>query len=195
MAAITTFAQVAGYEFRVRSGQAGLMVGDQRVDWLEVWRGCERRLMTWRVPPRWSSQDWREEIRAEGAAAAVAAARDFNPDLRVPLEAYLRMRMLGQVLVRYRKEWTYAMRQFSCSSESLGIPPLASDFAELMREDLSDALEHLNERDRSLIERIFWSNETEAEIGRTLGLSQQAVNKRKQSIIRSLREMIETSRI
>jgi RNA polymerase sigma factor (sigma-70 family) len=151
--------------------------------------------MTWRVPPRWSSQDWREEIRAEGAAAAVAAVRDFNPELRVPLEAYLRMRMMGQVLVRYRKEWTYALRQYSCSNEALGMPSLASDFGQMMREDLTDAISHLSERDRSLIERIYWSNETEAEIGRSLGLTQQAVNKRKQSIVRALREMIESSRI
>ena len=163
------------------------------VEWQEVWQGCERRLRSWRVPPRWSSQDWHEEMRAEGAAAALSALRQFRPELNVPLKVYLRMRIMGQVLVRYRKEWTYALRQGSLEWGLVRLPA-GGDERLLACEDVAEALGHLSAQDRRLIERIYWFNETEAEIGRTMGLTQQAVNKRKQSIIRTLRLMIESDR-
>src|SRR5262245_27763115 len=51
-----------------------------------------------------------EEMRAEGAAAALEAACDLEPRLNVPLDAYLRMRVPGSAIARHRREWAIALR-------------------------------------------------------------------------------------
>src|SRR5947207_111099 len=79
--------------------------------WSRVWAGCRRRIRRWRVPPHWSLSQWLEEIQAEGAAAALQATYDFDPARNVPLEAYVRMRVMGRAVARYRKEWGIALRQ------------------------------------------------------------------------------------
>ncbi len=160
-------------------------------DWPVVWLECERRLRTWRVPPRWSSRDWLEEMRAEGAAAALIATRHYQPRYHVPLGVYVRMRIMGQILTRYRKEWAYALRQVSADRiEDADLEVGSEQQAALLNDELQWILAPLCETDRKLLERLYWCEETEAEIGKTLGLSQQAVNKRKQSILQSLRNRI-----
>ena len=197
MAAISSFMLTFRGSERCLEGPTRVQGGVQEeeiVEWVEVWRGCEKRLNHWRVPPRWSRRDWQEEMRAEGAAAALGALERFRPELNVPLKVYLRMRIMGQVLARYRKEWSYALRQGVLEWGLLRVPLADSERALMANQDVTEALAHLDAPDRCLIERIFWLNETEAEIGRTLGLTQQAVNKRKKSIIRTLRLVIESDR-
>jgi RNA polymerase sigma factor (sigma-70 family) len=53
------------------------------------------------------------------------------------------------------------------------------------------ALERLSERERQVINRLYWDEWTEAEIAHELGISQQAVSKIKRKAIQKLRELLE----
>jgi len=52
------------------------------------------------------------------------------------------------------------------------------------------ALSQLSERERFVIEQLFWDGWTEAEIAQELGISQQMVSKIKGKALRKLREML-----
>src|SRR5438876_10244148 len=68
-----------------------------------------KRIRSWRVPPNWSRGDWFEELAAVGTAAAWQAVCDFDPDRGVPLAGFGYCRIVNRCLVRYRKEWSYAL--------------------------------------------------------------------------------------
>jgi RNA polymerase sigma factor (sigma-70 family) len=153
------------------------------MEWGETWSGCLRRIRQWSVPPQWSNSEWAEEMKAEGAAAALQALMDFDPTREVPLGAYVRMRIMGCAIARYRKEWAYALHQVSSGGLEEGEDTAEVASSVTVKDDLDGALSRLTVGDRRLIERLYWGEETEAEIARSLGVSQQAVNKRKKSIL------------
>jgi DNA-directed RNA polymerase specialized sigma subunit len=144
------------------------------------------------VPPHWSNRDWFEEMGAEATMAALQATRDFDPTRGVPREAFLRQRVMRSALARYRREWTYAFRQVSVAAldeygtvEDGGLPSHEAVF-QLLR----DALDRLPQLDTWLIEGLFWEGETEARLANVLGISQQAVSKRKKNIFKVLKQLI-----
>jgi hypothetical protein len=155
---------------------------------------CLRRIRRWRVPPRWSGRDWLEEIGAEATAAALQAWKDFDPDRGVPRAAFLRQRVLGAALARYRREWSLAIRQVSLEVVGeYGSPgadglPSREEVARLVLE----ALGRLPRTEAWIIEGLFWGGKTEAGLAATLGVTQQAVSKRKRAIFRTLHRLIET---
>lgn len=153
-------------------------------DWMPIWSGCERRVRSWPVPPRWSAREWREEIRAEGAMAMLLAVQDYQPEHQVPLGVYVRMRIMARILTRYRQEWTYALRHAPVEQLDDPAEDADSDRSVSQADELKWALEQLDATDRDLIERLYWRQETEAEVARGMGLSQQAISKRKRSIIK-----------
>jgi DNA-directed RNA polymerase specialized sigma24 family protein len=161
---------------------------------LGVVQGCLKKVRKWRVPPHWSEHDWFEEIGAELAVAVVVAARDFDASRGVPWEGFLGRRVMFAALSRYRREWSYAIRQVSL--EAIGEYGRPGADSLLVRDALSrliyDALDRLPRADASLIEAIFWGGETEAGLARSLGVSQQAINKRKRSIFRTLQRLFQT---
>ncbi|MFZ8854188.1 MAG: sigma-70 family RNA polymerase sigma factor, partial [Armatimonadota bacterium] len=53
------------------------------------------------------------------------------------------------------------------------------------------ALERLSERERQVLERLYWDGYTEAEVAKELVISQQAVSKIKRKAIQKLRELLE----
>jgi len=154
---------------------------------------CLRRIQRWRVPPRWSDQDWREEMVAETTAAALQAMRDFDPTRGVPWEAFLRLRIIRSALARHRREWTFAIHRVSinawdeCKMTEGGSLPSREATHKL----LQDALGRLSAADARLIEGLFWEGKTEAGLGEDLGISQQAVSKRKRSILKTLKRVVE----
>jgi RNA polymerase sigma factor (sigma-70 family) len=160
-------------------------------DWPGIWGACVRRTHAWRVPPRWSPRDWWEEIDAEGIAAACDAVRLFDPSRGPSLGCFVYHQILAAALARYRQEWSYALHYRLSSAD----PDLASRSDEDVATDLEGGrlrrlMTGLPEADRRLIERLFWEGCTEAEVAGRLGISKQAVNKRKQKILLTLRRSL-----
>jgi DNA-directed RNA polymerase specialized sigma24 family protein len=168
---------------------------------------CFKRICGWRVPPNWSAADWREEIKAHGLFAACEASRDFDSSRGVPLDAFVYKRVIARAYSRFRREWAYGLR---CVSET---DKVVSDgwhvsltggcrfqYRELSIDpdpayhELRDAVESLSEPNHQLIERLFWEGQTETDIAEALGISHQAVSKRKRSVIQKLRAWLEVKK-
>ncbi len=158
--------------------------------WPVLWARCWMRIRTWRVPPRWSFRDWCDEARAQGEAAACGALRDFNPHRLVPLDAFLYSRVVDAVWTRYRQECSFGRR--TRPGEAIPDRPAPErpglDADTLAR--LEAALGSLAELDRGLIHQLFWDGRCEDDLARERGVSQQAVSKRKQKILKELRRHV-----
>jgi RNA polymerase sigma factor (sigma-70 family) len=161
-------------------------------EWPKVWTACVRRTHRWRVPPRWSLSDWWEEIDAESIAAACHAIRIFDPNLGPTLNSFVYHTILASALSRYRKEWTYALRYGMAQSEDSSTVAGAEDRFSIEQEEelLKRTLTNLPEADRRLLQRLFWEGRTETEIASGLGITQQAVSKRKRKILSELRRCL-----
>lgn len=150
-----------------------------------------RRIDRCSVPPNWSTREWIEEIRAEANAAALQAQRDFDPTRGVPLEAYVHLCVWAATRRRYRQEWTYVLR---CTYQLAGVGCNALTAGQNSSADIADSLRGFLDRlpaiDRQLIVNLFWEEKTEVEVARMLGLSQQAISKRKRRILEQLRDWI-----
>jgi RNA polymerase sigma factor (sigma-70 family) len=163
-------------------------------DWPRIWGACLRRTRSWPIPPRWTAWDWREEIDAEGIAAACNAIRNFDPSRGPTLGSYVYHQILSGALARYRQEWSYALR---CSPAPFSQDRATEDPAPLPAteetERLKTTISSLVEQDRRLIERLFWDGWTEAQVAGSLGITQQAVSKRKRKILLELRRRFGSS--
>lgn len=155
--------------------------------------GCLKRIRKWRVPPHWSDRDWFEEVGAEATVAALQAKRDYDPDRGVPWGIYLRRRVTNTALTRYRREWSFAIHRAStAASHDSGAAPRSSPLSdESIDRLLQEALKRLSRPDSWLITELFWAGRSEANLGQCLGISQQAVNKRKRLIFKTLHRIID----
>ncbi|MHB1561138.1 MAG: sigma-70 RNA polymerase sigma factor region 4 domain-containing protein, partial [Isosphaeraceae bacterium] len=156
----------------------GLAVGE--IQWPSLWARCWSRIGRWRVPPRWSAPDWREEARGEGALAACEALWAFEPDRLVPLEVFLYCRVVQRVWTRYRQEWSFGRR---CRPDAaLTDPPAVG--SEHPDPDLlgmlASTLGSMSEAERSMIRQLLWGGRTEDQLAHELGITRQGVNRRKQ---------------
>jgi RNA polymerase sigma factor (sigma-70 family) len=167
---------------------AGAWLEHRLPDWPRIWGACRRRIRSWPSPPRWTASDWREEIDAEGIAAACKAIRQYDPGRGTSIGSFVYHRILTGALARYRQEWSYARR---CSSSPLSRDaiPEADETATLAEdsEHLRRSMSLLVDDDRRLLERLFWEGSTEVEVAGSMGISQQAVSKRKLKILAELR--------
>lgn len=178
--------------------------GDRRW-WLDLpiactaeFRACVRRICSWPVPQNWGAADWFEEICAVAAAAACDAESRFNPAYGVVLDAYVHSRVLNRALTRYRQEWAFSSRFMGGYEDERNEE--ARERAEAWLafvldgnpacDCLLEAMTGLRDRDRWLLKQIFWEDRTEAKIGHELGISQRAVSKRKQAVLRSLGQLL-----
>ena len=167
--------------------------------WLPVLDHCMRLARAWRVPPHWSAYDWFDELRAEGAAAAIQAESVYDPGRGVPLGAYIHLCVRYCLLERYYKELSHALRWVYIPElpehliEDVPCSPSESDDLQSESDDLQVALARLIESDQRLIDRLYWRGETESEVGSSLGISQQAVSKRKRSVLRKLHRLLNPS--
>jgi RNA polymerase sigma factor (sigma-70 family) len=166
-------------------------------EWASVVSACLRKIRRWRVPPRWTFLDWFEEIEAEATVSALNAIKEFDPTRGIPWEAFLRRLIMQRCLTRYRREWTYALRMIAMGEfgefEISGVGN--ADERGIIFAQLLDALGRLPPVDSWLIEGLFWGGETEAGLAEVLEISQQAVSKRKSSILRTLRRLIDATPI
>jgi DNA-directed RNA polymerase specialized sigma24 family protein len=156
-------------------------------EWPALWARCWSRIRTWRVPPRWSPGDWWDEVHAQGVLAACEALRAFEPGRLVPLDAFLYRRVVESVWSRYRQEWSFGRR---CRTDPVLLKRPAAGSARPDPESLDRLammLGDLSEDERWLIRRLFWEGHSEDEIAFELGVTRQAVNKRKHKILLRLR--------
>lgn len=122
---------------------------------------------------------------------------DYDPSRGVPFCGFVYQRVLARAFTRYRQEWTYARQNEPCSmnSKSNETPRLngivvSQEPTPCPHEDLHRALATLSEIQLSIIEQIFWNEQTETDLANTLHISQQAVNKRKRLALQNLREAL-----
>ena len=84
--------------------------------------------------------------------------------------------------------------QTECDEESenweFALLSLQREGKEWQRIVIHLALSQLSERERFVIEQLFWDGWTEAEIAQELGISQQMVSKIKGKTLRKLREIL-----
>jgi RNA polymerase sigma factor (sigma-70 family) len=169
--------------------EAGGWLGHRLPDWPRIWGACLRRTRAWPVPPRWTPRDWREELDAEGIAAACTAIRNFDPTRGPTLGSFVYHQILSSALARYRQEWSYALRCRPGLDGQEGLCPSGEE--QLAADDDSERLRNtmgrLVEDDRRLIQRLFWDGWTESQVAGSMGISQQAVSKRKHKILHELR--------
>lgn len=156
---------------------------------------CLRRIRRWRIPANWSVPDWLDEMRSVVTLAAMEAAGVFDTTRGLALDSFVRSRVLARALTFYRQEWNYATRHIDGVSlpedqerllpdQCLVAPDTGSHPA---RETLCEALALLSAQSRWVLEELYLHERTVAEVARHLGISQRAVNKRKQSALRHLR--------
>jgi len=156
------------------------------------------RTRSWRVPPNWSQDDWLEELAAVATAAAWQALCDFDPDRGVPLAGFGYCRIISRCLARYRKEWRYALHLVASDSgeketTTFKHPGLTASSAAKVNgthssnDDLRGAVGALPPEQRRLIEQLFWEERTETEVANTMHVNQSTINRRKRTILKSLR--------
>lgn len=145
-----------------------------------------RRVHRWQAPPRWTDRDWHDEIRSEIMLAAVLAQETFNVSRGVPWEAYLRQKVVHAALARYRREWSYSLRISQDSEAEIQVGAEEPNASDIARQRILKAVSRLPRGDTSLIDGLYWKSKSEAELAKKLGISQQAVNKRKHAILRQL---------
>jgi len=159
---------------------------------LHVSYSCLRRIFRWRVPPNWSVSAWRNEMRAEAACAAWQAVCDYDPSLGVPFSAFAHQRVLTGTLTRCRQEWSYALRFApEYDPESSDSRQLDSSASAALDACPKHALARLSKSDRWLVEQLFLKDRTEVDIATQIGITQQAISKRKRAMVMQLRRYID----
>ena len=136
--------------------------------------------------------EWSEEVQSEATVAGLQAYKEFDESRGVPRVAFLRQRVLRRTLALYRREWSYAIRRVFEEEldhrAEIGKGELARHIAQLRF--LQRSLERLPKADLCIIEDLFWGERRETEIAEELGISQQAVSKRKRKILVALRQSL-----
>jgi len=155
----------------------------------KVLERCDRRIRRWMPPPNWSRRDWAQEARACAALAAWRAESAFNPERGVPLERYVYSQAMSAALTRYRQEWSFARHCPVRAGGEIGVarrrsaPPLDGVM-------LDELLSQFTPMDRWLIRQMFVAQRTELDLARQLGVSQQAVSRRKAALRLRLRVLM-----
>jgi hypothetical protein len=116
-----------------------------------------------------------------GRAGRLRGVRAFEASRLVPLDAFLDRRVVASVWTRYRQEYSFGCR---CPPDA-SLPELAAPGAErpdgALFERLEAILPTLDEGELRLIRQLFWDGRSEDELAREMGVTRQAVNKRKQN--------------
>jgi RNA polymerase sigma factor (sigma-70 family) len=160
-------------------------------EWTATLSACLRRIRRWRVPSHWSNRDWFEEVSAEVMVAALQAAREFDRSQGVPWEAYLYQKVMHSAHDLRRREWRHTIREvYEVGLDGYGTVSDEVPSTEVIAQLIQDALGRLPHSEALLIEDLFWGGRTESVLAKDMGISQQAVSKRKRAILRKLRRLI-----
>jgi len=170
----------------------------------KVAQSALRRARQWHCPPHWDDYEWHKELDAIAQAFAFEACFCFDKQEGVTLEAFVFQKVLVALRDFHRHEWAY----FAIHGGHL--PRFADEVEEgdeseevcegVVTEGLERewrrylifwALERLSERERQVLERLYWDGYTEEEIAHELGISQQAISKIKRKALQRLKEWLE----
>jgi len=129
-------------------------------------------------------------MRCLADEAAWQASQDYDASRGQPLAQFVRGRVLSAALKRYRQEWAYAYHCALATSSPLG-PATDCECRSYVRDDvLNFALARLPSPDRWILEQLCALGRTEVDVGGELGISHQAVSKRKRHAIEVLRARV-----
>lgn len=149
------------------------------------------RACRWRVPPSWTTRDWKMELRSIALIAAWQAQLVYSGAFGGTMQLFVQGRTLARLLTRYRQEWRLALREVHVAQDgpSMSAPePGEGTSREEHLKTMEEALLELPANERWLIEQVFWHDRSQEEIGAELGISQPAVHKRKQVALDHLRQ-------
>ena len=165
--------------------------GNLPPDWPRIFESCLRRIAAWRTPPNWSHAEWAREVRAQACCAVYVAASDYDTARGVPFAAFAHHRILTSVLTRYRQEWAFASHCGDLETGDAAAEQVVDARTTLVRRELLDCI-GLSVRgpDRALLRALFWQGRSEATIAQDRGISQQAISKRKVTLLRELRRQL-----
>lgn len=168
-----------------------------------ILRACLQRVHSWPVPRNWSRRDWFCETEEVATVAAWQAVADYSPRTKIAFSCFVHQRVISCARTRYRQEFLYGIR-FSIELTSTDTDPDFNSPQEAAQPqfhaepavnqyacfDLIEALGRLSTQQRYLIEQIFWVGHTEKQLADALGISQVAINKRKQAVLSTLRNLL-----
>jgi len=154
---------------------------------------CVAQAMKWRLPPKWTYQEWREELRSQAYLSLMEAIPQYDKAHGVPFAAYLWQKIIAGLLKLYRQEWRHAHKCPKALQETTkGLKHGEIDFELIcFSADVECAISYLSAEDRQLLQKVFWEGYTETEIALTLKISQRAVNKRKKRALKALANLLE----
>lgn len=172
----------------------------QRIILGSVW-GVWARLRRLPTPSNWTAEPWHEELWQSGIEAAMLAERERSAPDDDSLQKYVYHRVQTSLFRRYRREWTYAKYFTSLLSETDPLDPECPKFLEPVSSEaapdqlaaLHEVCQSVNELsapDQFLVTKIFVQGCTECELAHSLHLSQRAISKRKQKVLRKLRNRL-----
>jgi DNA-directed RNA polymerase specialized sigma24 family protein len=144
------------------------------------------------------------ELEAQAALSAFRAGNDFDVAFGPSPDVFLYYHVLADLIRFYRKEWRYARRTAPLDAieqpESSSPPPVPMKATDPFAEnpgierascaELHAALARLPDASRKLIQQLFWEERKESDLAGQLGISHQAVSKRKQHTLRQLSEWL-----
>jgi RNA polymerase sigma factor (sigma-70 family) len=164
------------------------------------------RVRAWQPPPNWSRRDWPDEITEVFLAAALRCANARRTWAADGDWKSICDQALVQTRTRYRQEWAFAKSHslridnddldddLTDGQDALGRAWLDSvNQEENACEVVRDAVAQLpQERDRQIIQMLFFEGHTEVEAAAKLDISQCALNNHKQRILKSLKHYLLT---
>ena len=130
-------------------------------------------------------------MRALAASSAWQAECDFDASRGVPFSAFARQRVLTDALTHLRREWAYAWRcpdQIDLTLIDTALPRCTE--LDALTASMRSLVDQLPPQNRSLIQQLFWKQVTEAEIATRTGVTQQAISRRKRTILTRLADAI-----
>jgi RNA polymerase sigma factor (sigma-70 family) len=138
----------------------------------------------------------RQDAFQEAAVAFLLHYLDFDPSLGVPLKAFMWPWVLGAVRHFVRK---LAVDGGRCTyvGDLTGVdrPVFDAAYGRVVDLDVERFLHALPPPDRSLITRLYWQDETLADIARSLGVTRQTLHARVRRLLASARTTIGPSNV
>lgn len=178
-------------QWRLYSGAADTFVGLAMTDRpsdltepaIERWllQTLRQFLTRFPLPARWDWKEWVEELRMVAWMAAWEACQLFEGHFGVPKELFVRQRVWNALKDYWRLEWTYGHQTAPSDELIQGEEGDEDDWQERVADErlkkhlehwlLRDLVARLPDRERVVIERLFWDGEELTTIAKDLQIS------------------------